>query len=95
MILSEMTKYIVSVPNINGGMATIAGTRVTVAEIIDHLEAESTVASVVNDLKKADVIVTREEVLAALEFAKHKTAKQSSTSYRSLDEEPNISSKSK
>ena len=40
MMPSEVTKYIVSVPNINGGMATIAGTRVTVAEIIDHIETE-------------------------------------------------------
>ena len=85
MMSSNVRKYIVSVPNINGGLATIAGTRVTVAEIIDYLENETAVKSVIKDLNTAGVIVTRDEVLAALEFAKHK----------SLDETSKTASKSK
>lgn len=79
MMPNEVTKYIVSVPSINGGMATIAGTRVTVAEIIDHLETEPTVNNVIDNLKEAGVIVTKDEVLAALEYAKHKSLDEESS----------------
>ena len=44
----------------------------TKAEIIDYLEEEKFIDKVVKDLRLAGVIIGREEILAALEFAKLK-----------------------
>lgn len=67
---AKFQKYIKLDPNINSGMPGILGTRVTVVEILSYLEADRTIDSVVRSLKKAGVIVTKDEVRAALEFAK-------------------------
>lgn len=78
-MLDKVKKYIKNDPEIQGGLPVIFGTRVTVAEIISCLENEKTINSVIKNLKQAGVIVTTEEVLAALEFAKYKTSHETST----------------
>lgn len=82
MTVDKIKKFIKQDPHIKGGMPVIAGTRVAVAEIIHFLEDDKTIGRVIKELKKEGVIVTREEVFAALEFAKHKT-------YNTLDETKN------
>lgn len=67
-----LRKIIVQNPKIHSGMPIIAGTRVTVAEIIDFIEEDHTITDTVKVLKKAGVLVTPEEVKAALEFAKYR-----------------------
>ena len=71
---NQISKYIKQDPKIHSGMPVISGTRVTVAEIIDYLETDKNVGDVIRVLKKAGVLVTTEEVYAALEFAKFKTS---------------------
>lgn len=69
----RFAKYIEKNPKIHSGMPIIAGTRVTVAEIIDYLETDKNVSDIIKTLKKADVLVTEEEIFAALDFAKYST----------------------
>lgn len=76
---SKVLKYIKQDPRIQGGMPVIVGTRVTVAEIIDYLETDKNIQNVINALKKAGVLVTQEEVFAALEFAKYKSSDEALT----------------
>lgn len=74
IMTDQVKKHIKNDPEIKGGMPVIAGTRVTVSEIISFLENEKTVDSVIRNLKQAGVIVTREEVFAALEYAKYSSS---------------------
>ncbi len=76
----NIKKLIKKDPKIKNGMPVIAGTRVTVAEIIEYFEEHKFIEDVIRDLKKAGVIVTHEEVLAALEFAKIKSSDETATS---------------
>lgn len=76
---AKIRRYIKNDPNIKDGAPVIAGTRVTVAEIISFLENEQTINSVILSLKKSGVIVTAEEVVAALEFAKYKSLNEKSS----------------
>lgn len=69
----KIARYIKIDPKIHSGMPVIAGTRVTVAEIIDYLQDDKTVTDVIKTLKKAGVLVTRDEVVAALDYAKFST----------------------
>ncbi len=70
----ELSKFIKQDPHIQGGMPVISGTRVTVAEIVDYLETERNIRSVITVLRKAGVLVTEEEVSAALAFAKYRSS---------------------
>lgn len=79
-MIGKISKYIKTDPKIHSGMPVIAGTRVTVAEIIDYLETEKNVEDVIKTLKKAGVLVTRKEVYAALDFAKYRTSDETKTS---------------
>lgn len=79
MTVDKIKKFIKQDPHIKGGMPVIAGTRVAVAEIIHFLEDEKTISRIINELKKEGVIVTKEEVFAALEFAKQKTLNETKT----------------
>lgn len=69
----KIARYIKIDQKIHSGMPVIAGTRVTVAEIIDYLQDDKTVTDVIKALKKAGVVVTRDEVVAALDYAKFST----------------------
>lgn len=73
---SNLKRYITIDPEIKGGNPIISGTRVTVAEILDFLKEQKFVSAVVSRLKGEGVLVTDQEVFAALEYAK----------YSSLDE---------
>ena len=75
----KIAKHIKYDSSIQGGMPVISGTRVTVAEILSYLENEQTVNSVIKNLKQAGVIVTAEEVFAALEFAKYRSSYEKSS----------------
>lgn len=66
----NIKKVIVSVKDIKGGKPTIRGTRVTVSEIISFLEDDSIVGKIIKNLAKEDVIVTPDEIFAALEYAR-------------------------
>lgn len=76
---TKIIKFINENPNIKGGMPVISGTRVTVAEILNYLENEKTVNDIIKQLKGEGVIVTKEEVFAALEFAKYKSSYETSS----------------
>ncbi|EKD90930.1 MAG: hypothetical protein ACD_30C00056G0007 [uncultured bacterium] len=76
----RIKKFIEQDPQIKNGMPIITGTRVTVAEIIDYLEEEKFIDKVIKDLKMAGVIIGREEILAALEFAKLRASDEAPTS---------------
>lgn len=73
-------KFISYDPDIKGGMPVITGTRVAVSEIINFLENDQTVNHVIKNLKDEGVIVTKEEVFAALEFAKYQSLHEAKTS---------------
>ncbi len=79
----QLKKYIVIDPNIKGGTPTISGTRVTVAEIIDLLKEQRFVNAVINNLKSEGVLVTNQEVFAALEYAKYSTLDEAKSSKKS------------
>ncbi len=79
---NRLSKYIEQNPSIQGGMPVILGTRVTVAEIIDYLETDKNVSNVIRTLKKAGVLVSEEEVFAALEFAKYKSSDEEASQKR-------------
>lgn len=76
---NRLSKYIKQDSRIQGGMPTIVGTRVTVAEIIDYLETDKNIQNIIRALKKAGVLITKEEVFAALEFAKYKSSDEGLT----------------
>lgn len=76
---SKIKKFISEDPDIQGGMPVISGTRVTVAEIIDYLKTDHTVSQLIKTLRKAGVIVTRDEVSAALDYAAFKSSYEASS----------------
>lgn len=78
--MDSFKKYIKEDPNIKGGMPVILGTRVAVAEIINFLQNDKTVDSVIKALKGEGVIITKDEVFAALEFAKHRSSDETRSS---------------
>ena len=79
----RISKYIKIDPEIKGGTPVISGTRVSVAEIIDLLKEKNFVDAVIDNLKQEGVIVTNEEVFAALEYAKYSSLDEAKTSKRS------------
>lgn len=80
---SRLRKYITIDPEIKGGTPVISGTRVSVAEIIDLLKGPNFVDAVISNLKQEGVIVTDEEVFAALEYAKYSSLDEAKTHKRS------------
>lgn len=80
---NNLKKYITVDPEIKGGRPVIAGTRVSVAEIIDLLKGPDFVDAVIDNLKHEGVIVTGEEVFAALEYAKYSSLDEAKASKKS------------
>ena len=80
---NNLKRYITIDPEIKGGTPVISGTRVSVAEIIDLLKGPSFVDAVIDNLKNEGVIVTNEEVFAALEYAKYSSLDETRTSKKS------------
>ena len=75
----KIKKYITQDPEIKGGIPIINGTRVSVAEILDLLEGHNFVNAVIKNLRTEGVIVTEEEVSAALEYAKYSALNEALT----------------
>lgn len=73
MTVDKIKKFIKQDPHIKGGMPVIAGTRVAVVEILDFVQRDKVIDRIVKELAREGVIVLKEEVLAALDFAKYKT----------------------
>lgn len=80
---NNLKRYITIDPEIKGGVPVISGTRVSVAEIIDLLKGPNFVDAVIDNLKSEGVIVTNEEVFAALEYAKYSSLDEAKTPKRS------------
>lgn len=78
----KLRKYIIIDPKIKGGAPVISGTRVAVAEILDLFKERSFVDAVIDNLKKEGVIVTNDEVFAALEYAKFSSLDEAKTHKR-------------
>jgi uncharacterized protein (DUF433 family) len=64
--MSNRTSVVHSNPNILGGTPVFVGTRVPLQNLIDYLEAGDTI----DDFLKSFPSVTREQAIAALEFAR-------------------------
>lgn len=79
----KLKRYITIDPAIKGGTPVISGTRVSVAEIIDLLKGQHFVDEIIGNLKQEGVIVTNEEIFAALEYAKYSSLDEAKTPKRS------------
>lgn len=66
----NVRKFIISLPGIKSGTPVIKGTRVSVPEIIDYFQEDKFIKQIIKSLQHEDVIVTRDEIFAALEYAK-------------------------
>lgn len=60
----DLSTAVVTTPGVRGGKPCIAGTRITVEDVLDYLASGMTVAQIVTDFPE----LTNELVNAAIEF---------------------------